>query len=153
MKKAIAALALVAILFLAYRHYDRSLAPAKRYRAFAEEMLKRHYDAAALMSDGLSAKDLESLGSQEKVGAGPEMFQTLFPSRFDIESQETDANGAIRIRAVQTVLFNPPGVESAMRPAMYATMRQTTTLRKSGGEWKVTTFENRCERVDSVTTR
>jgi hypothetical protein len=43
------------------------------------------HDAAAAMSDGLTAKDLERSGTQEKIGAGPSMFQTLFPSRYEIQ--------------------------------------------------------------------
>jgi len=153
MKKAIVGVVLVAVLFLGYRQYDKSAAPAKRYRAFAEEMLKRHYDAAAAMSDGLTPAQLQSSGSQEKSGPGPEMFQQLFPSRYDIESQETAADGSVTIRAVQTVLFNPAGVESAVRPAMSATLHQVATLRKVAGEWKVTAFENKFEKMDSLTTR
>ncbi len=123
----------------------------KRYRAFAEEMLRRRYDAAAAMCEGLTSQDLASLGTQERIGAGPAMFQTLFPSRFKIESREASGDD-VTLHAVQTVLFNPPGVESAMRPAMYATMKQTITLRKSGGEWKVIGFTNDFDKMDSVST-
>src|SRR5581483_288253 len=122
----------------------------KRYKQFAEEMLHRRYDAAAAMCEGLSASDLAQAGTQEHIGAGPQMFQTIFPSRFQIDSTEKNGDDVI-LHSVQTVLFNPPGVESAMRPAMYATMKQTTTLRKSGGEWKVVRFENAFEKMDSVT--
>ena len=38
--------------------------------------------------DGLTAADLGKSGSQEQIGAGPSMFQTLFPSRFRIDSRE-----------------------------------------------------------------
>jgi len=104
MKKAIVGVVLVAVLFLGYRQYDKSAAPAKRYRAFAEEVLKRHYDAAAAMSDGLTAA-------------------------------------------------HPAGVESAVRPAMSATLHQVATLRKVAGEWKITAFENKFEKMESLTTR
>ena len=123
----------------------------KRYQDFAEEMLRRRYDAAATMCEGLSAQDLAQLGTQERIGAGPSMFQTLFKSRFDVQSRETSGPD-VTLHAVQTVFFNPPGVESA-RPTMYATMQQTTTLRKSGGDWKVVRFENEFQKMDSWTGR
>jgi len=153
MKKAIAPVVVVAALFLGYHRYETSYAPAKRYQDFAEEVLKRHYDAAAGMADGLSANEIAKNGTQEKIGAGPQMFQTLFPSRFNIESQEKSDDGTITISGVQTVLFNPPGVESAVRPAMYATMHQTTKLHKASGGWKVTGFENKFEKMDSLRSR
>lgn len=133
-----------------YRYYATSIAPERHYKKFAEEVLHRHYDAAAAMSDGLSAKELEERGTQEAIGAGPQMFQTLFPSRFAVTSRESGPDGALVLHAVQTVLFNPAGVESAVLPAMAATMNQTITLRKSGGAWKVAAFENKLEKVDSL---
>ncbi len=149
MKRIVAIAAVVAAAFFGYRYYDGSYAPLRHYEQFAEEVLHRHYDAAAGMADGINAKELARLGTQEKIGAGPAMFQTLFPSRFDVQSQEKTADGGLTLHAVQTVLFNPPSVESAMRPAMYARMNQIITLRKSGGGWKVTSFENKFDSMDS----
>ena len=116
----IAVLALAA--FFAYRYYDNTYAPQKTYEKFAEELLKRHYDAATAMTDGLTAQDVARQGTQEKVGGGPAMFQTLFPSRFAVESRTATTLG-VTLHAVQTVLFNPPGVESATRPAISALLR------------------------------
>jgi len=128
--------------FAGYRVYDSRTAPVKRYEKFAEEILNRRYGVAEGMCDGLSKESLEESGTMEKIGAGPSMFQTLFPSRFDIRSKETDPDGGIALQTVQTVLWNPPGVESVMRPAMSAKMNQRVTLRKVGSEWKVTAFRN-----------
>ena len=58
MRRVIAAAALLAAAFFGYRYYDTSYAPEKKYKEFAEEMLKRHYDTAATMTDGLTAQDL-----------------------------------------------------------------------------------------------
>ena len=127
--------------------------PESQYKAFAEEVLNRRYEAAAAMTEGLTASDLERLGSQERIGGGPPMFQKLFPSRYVIDSKETDADGAVTLHATQTVLFNPAGVESAIRPAMYATLKQVVTLRKSGGAWRVVKFTNTFEKMDSVSGR
>ena len=80
------------------------------------------------------------------------MFQTLFPSRFAIESTEASAEG-LTIHAVQTVLFNPPGVESAVRPVMYAKLNQVVSLRKTASGWKVTSFENKFDSMDSLSSR
>src|SRR5205823_1670764 len=117
--------------------------PVKAYKAFAEEVLKRHYDVAAGMTDGLSETDVQRAGTQEKIGAGPLMFQTLFQSRFNVESQSVAADGTLTLNAVQTVLFNPPGVESGTRPAMYAKMKQIVTMHKNAGAWKITSFDNK----------
>jgi hypothetical protein len=101
------------------------------------------------MCDGLSRERLEASGTMEQIGVGPTMFQTLFPSRFAIRSKETVPDGGVTLDAVQTVLWNPPGYESVMRPAMYAKMNQVVTLRKTGGEWKVTAFRNTFGSMDA----
>lgn len=153
MKRLLVVPLLIAVGFLGYRVYTTSIAPERHYKAFAEEVLHQHYDAAAAMTDGLSAKEVERAGTQEKIGAGPPMFQTLFPSRYEVTSRETNADGSITLHAVQTVLFNPAGVESAVRPAMFATMNQTVTLRKTADGWKVAAFENTFGKMDSLTGR
>ncbi|HEX7190250.1 MAG TPA: hypothetical protein VF381_01655 [Thermoanaerobaculia bacterium] len=147
------ALVLVAAAGAGYRYYATSYAPEKAYKQFAEDILHQRYDAAAKRCDGLSADDLGKLGSQERIGAGPPMFQTLFPSRFAIQSRETSPDGGLTLHAVQTVLFNPVGVESAIRPAMYATLSQSVTLRKTSGEWRVVAFENKFDRMDQMSVR
>ena len=152
MKRAFIVIVIIGGAFLGYRYYDRS-GPDAQYKKFAEAVLHRQYDAAAAMTEGLSSGDLQRSGTQEKIGAGPEMFQTLFPSRFQIETREKAADGTLTLTAIQTVLFNPPGVESAARPAMYAKMNQTVTMRKSGGAWKVVAFDNKFGSMDSLTRR
>src|SRR5207237_10539306 len=108
---------------------------------------QRHYDKAAAMTDGLTPEALS------KGSVDPAMLQTLFPSRFEIQRNEKDADGAFTLTAVQTVLFNPPGVESAVRPAMYAKMNQTVSLRKTSSGWKVTSFDNKFDSMDSLSAR
>jgi hypothetical protein len=136
----------VALLIVAggitYRHYVTAVAPIRRYEQFAEELLRRRYDAAAGLCDGLTQDDLAKLGSQERIGGGPSMFQTLFPSRFEIKSHEVSPDGSVAIHAIQTVRFNPVGVESAARPAMNATLEQVATLRRGSDGWRITAFEN-----------
>ncbi|MGH9419737.1 MAG: hypothetical protein ACRD3J_07185 [Thermoanaerobaculia bacterium] len=153
MRRLIILLIVLAALFAGYRHYHNTSGPVNRYKAFAEEVLHRRYDAAAAMTDGMTVAELEKLGSQERIGAGPPMFQTIFPSRFTIDSSETGADGVVTINATQTVLFNPAGVESAVRPAMYATLKQVTKLRSVSGEWKVVSFENTFGAMDSTSRR
>jgi hypothetical protein len=153
MKRLVVLAILVAVAFAGWRWYERSYAPERQYHLFAEEMLKRHYDVAAAMTDGMSAANLGELGSQEKTWGGPSMFQTLFPSKFKIDSREVATDGTLSLHAVQTVLFNPPGVESALRPAMYATMRQVVTLRKTADGWKIASFENNVEKIESTSGR
>jgi len=152
MKRAVAGLVLVAGIVIAYRHYSASR-PEAVYQQFAEEMLHRRYDAAAALADSLTGGELAKLGTQERIGAGPQMFQTLFPSRFRIDSKKDEADGTVTLNAVQTVLFNPEGVESAVRPAMFADMKQVVTLKKTGGGWKVAAFTNEFQRMDSLTSR
>jgi len=152
MRRVIVALVLVAGAFAGYRYYANSYAPEKVYKAFAEDMLHQRYAEAAKRCEGLTADDLAKLGSQEQIGPGPAMFQTLFPSRFEIRSRETLADGQ-RIQAMQTVLFNPVGVESAVRPAMYATLDQAIVLHKNAGEWRVLSFRNTFVKMDDVAKR
>ena len=148
-----AAVLIIAGAVAAYWYYQTSYAPVALYKSFAEEILHRHYEAAAAMTDGLTAADLARSGTQEKIGAGPAMFQTLFPSRFTIDSKETASDGTITFKATQTVLFNPAGVESAMRAAMYARMNQVVSVRKVAGQWKVVSFENVFGSMDTLSTR
>src|SRR5690349_11734048 len=108
-RAAVVAIVLVGA-FFAWRRFGGD-AVETQYRKFAEVMLQRRYDAAAAMADGLSAADLQKVGTQEHIGAGPEMFQTLFASRFAIDSRETAPDGSLILHATQTVLFNPVGVE------------------------------------------
>jgi hypothetical protein len=152
MKRFVTIAVVVAIAFLGYRYYNRSYAPIKHYEQFAEEILHRRYDAAADLSDGISAKALAGQGSQERIGGGPPMFQTVFPSRFAIQSSEVDSDGIVTLHAVQTVRFNPPGVESG-RPAMYAKLNQIVALRKTAAGWKVTSFDNKFDSMDSLSGR
>lgn len=153
MRRAIILIVLAGAGFAGYRYYSASYSPVKAYENFAEEMLHQRYDAAAKLCDGLTAAELEKLGSQERIGAGPPMFQTLFPSRFAVQSRETLPDGYLTINAVQTVLFNPVGVESAIRPAMYATLRQSVMLRKVAGAWKVTAFDSVFQKMDRTSAR
>ena len=149
MKKLLGVIALVAIAYGGYR-YTASSGVESKYKAFAEEMLHRRYEAAAAMTDGLTKTDLEKLGSQERIGAGPPMFQTLFPSHYTIDSRETAADGSVTLHATQTIYFNPAGVESAMRPAMYAILKQVVTMRKGSDGWRVTSFANNFEKMDTL---
>src|SRR4051794_12247413 len=151
MKRTALVIASLVAAFFAWRHFATN--PVEdRYKEFAEEMLQRRYDAAAAMTDGLTAADLGKLGTQEQIGAGPAMFQMLFPSRFVIDARENAPDGGVVLHATQTLLFNPAGVES-IRPAMFARMKQIVTLRHLGGAWKVTAFENSFEKMDSLSAR
>jgi hypothetical protein len=148
--KKILLLALVVILAIfGFRYFKANNGAAKQYKAFAEEVLFRRYDRAAAMTLGMSPDEVARQGSQERIGGGPPMFQTIFPSRIRIESQETDGEGVVTIHGVQTVLFNPVGTEST-RPAMFALLKQVVTLRKDAGEWKVTAFENTFDKMDTL---
>src|SRR5438105_2240111 len=105
MRRVVAAVILLAAIGFGYHYYSSTYAPVNHYKAFAEEILHRRYEKAAEMADGLTSADLEKLGSQERIGAGPPMFQTLFPSKFKIDSQQTASDGDITLNATQTVLF------------------------------------------------
>jgi hypothetical protein len=150
MRRAVLALILVAAAFAGYRYYATAYAPEKLHKQFAEDILHQRYAEAANKCDGLTADDLSKLGSQERIGPGPAMFQTLFPSRFRIDSRETAPEGDLTLHTVQTVLFNPVGVESAIRPAMFATLEQVVTLRKVNGDWRVVAFDNKFGAMDQT---
>ena len=74
-------------------------------------------------------------------------------TRFVVSTREKAPDGSVTLHATQTVLFNPVGVESAIRPAMFAKLKQVITLQKQSGEWKVTDFENEFESMDSISSR
>jgi hypothetical protein len=152
MKRLVVFAACAVAALISYRHLRVDSVEAE-YEKFAEAILHRQYSVAAVMCDGLTADDLEQLGSQEHIGAGPAMFQTLFPSRFKVNDRRSLPDGSVVLNVSQTVLFNPVGVESAVRPAMYATLRQVVTFHKIRDAWKVTAFENVCEKVDGLATR
>jgi hypothetical protein len=136
--------------FAGWHYYTAAYAPVQTYKEFAEHMLHGRYDKASEMADGLSADDLQKLGTQEKIGAGPPMFQTIFPSVFTIETEDKDADGTLTLHATQLVQFNPAGIESAVRPAMFAKMKQTTRMQRKSGAWKITAFENKFDSMGSV---
>jgi len=152
-KRVIAIVVVAAAAWFGYRWYDGSHAPVQHYIAFAEKILHRDFGGASMMTDGISAADLEKQGTQEHIGAGPQMFQQLFPSRYTIESQESAADGTVTLHAVQLVYFNPAGVESAVRPAMLAKMNQTVAMRKTSSGWKVTSFENKFASMEPASSR
>lgn len=147
MRRALAAVLIIGAAFVGTRAWERGT-PERRYREFAEEILHGRFDKAAALSDGLPESELA-----RKAGLDPAMLQTLFPSRFEVRTRERADDGALTLTAVQTVLFNPPGVESALRPAMFAKMNQTVTLRKGSGGWKVVAFENKLDKMDSLSAR
>lgn len=151
MKRAIAVVIVLAGAAIGYRQYAASQ-PVRAYRAFAEAVLHRDYDGAAAMTAGLTARELERSGTQEHIGAGPAMFQTLFPSRFRIVSRD-ERDGDLTLTAIQTVLFNPQGVESAIRPAMFADMKQVAVMTRGAGGWKVKSFANEFQRMGELTAR
>lgn len=153
MRRIIILVVLAGIGVAAYRYYSTSYLPIRLYERFAEDVLHRQYDVAAQLCEGLTAADISKLGSQERIGAGPQMFQTLFPSRFTINSRQTSSDGTVTINATQTVQFNPAGIESALRPAMYATLKQIVTLRKGHDGWRVTSFDNTFLTMDALTRR
>lgn len=151
MKKLAVLLVVAAAGFAGYQlHRAR---PAAQYEAFAELMLQQRYDLAAKMTDGLMEKQLEAKSLQARIGGGPAMFQKLFPSRFAIESEEKAPDGTLTLKVLHTVLFNPVGVESAVRPAMYATVHETIEMRKVAGAWKVASFEPAVEKWDTLSQR
>ncbi len=150
MRRAAILVVLLGVSFLGYRQVFAH-GPVKVYEQFAEEMVHRRFGNAAKLSDGLRESDLAAIGNAG--GIDPAMLQTLFASRFDIVSKDETADRTVTLKAVQTVLFNPPGVESAIRPAMYATLNQLVSLRKVSGDWKVTSFKSKLEKMDSLTSR
>jgi hypothetical protein len=154
MKRVVVVAVALAALYFGYKRYSGPSAdsPDATYMKFAEEMLQRRYDKAAELSSGLSADELAKLGTQERIGAGPAMFSVLFASRFKVDSRDTAPDGSVVLHATQIVLFNPAGVESA-RPSMKAVMKQVVTMRKNGGAWKVTAFENVFDSMDSFRSR
>ena len=147
----LAALVLVIAAVAGYRYYIGN-APVRAYEQFAEAILHRQYDSAAAMTTGLTPAALARSGTQEQAGAGPAMFQTLFKSNFRIDSKDVGADGVVNLKCVQTVLFNPVGVES-VRPAMYLRMKQTVRMQNVEGAWKVVSFENAFDKMDSMTAR
>lgn len=147
--KKLVLLLIIAVALLVVFHRQTAETPEKVYREFATAMVDLDFERAANFSEGLSERGWEKVSPLHAIGYS--MIQDTFRPLYTIESQRELSENEVEIRAMQAVQFNPPGVESAMRPAMVAKVGQTARLKKTGDGWKVIAFENDVRSVDSLT--
>jgi len=81
----------------------------------------------------------------------PYSIQTLGRIDYALQSSERGADSnEVNLAVEQTVYFNPPGVESAMRAAMYMTIIHKVTMKKGDGGWKVVAFNPKVSKISET---
>ena len=80
-------------------------------------------------------------------------MQELRGTGYEVTSRTAGAAGVeVTLDVTQTVGFNPPGVESALRPAMKATVRHRATLQRTAAGWKVAALTSKLVGEDEIST-
>jgi hypothetical protein len=126
--------------FLAYHAHQSRQAPVTAFTAYADAVARGRHDLARQLAVGELAG--EGQGDRHAV-AGWVPVQEIRRISYQVTSRTPlPAGGEEVVEATQTVAFNPPGVESALRAAMTATFRLRATLRSTPEGWKVAAFSS-----------
>jgi hypothetical protein len=150
MKKLIVLLSIAAAVGIAYRvHRDRQ-APVDAFTAYADALARGRHDLARDLAIGELAG---SEAGERHSAAGWVPVQELRGTSYTVTSRTASATGdEVTLDVTQTVGFNPPGVESALRPAMKATFRQRAIVRRTAAGWRVASFASELVAVDEIST-
>jgi hypothetical protein len=149
-RKLIALVAIAAAAAIAYRaHRDRQ-APVDVFTAYADALARGRHDLARELATGELAG---SEAGERHRAAGWVPVQELRGTSYEVTSRTASPAGdEVTLDVTQTVGFNPPGVESALRPAMKARFRQRATLRRTATGWKVAAFTSEFVGADELST-
>ena len=124
--------------------------PEKTFEKFASAWADERVDEAVSYCEGEAAKNaVKAIGISQVMS--PYSIQTLGKIDYAVQSSEkgVDSNQVI-LTVEQTVYFNPPGVESAMRAAMYMTIIHKVTMQKASGSWKVASFSPKVTKISET---
>ena len=89
--------------------------------------------------DSIRRAFAENFASRAEIGASRGATQSHSPSDLS--------------EATQTILFDPPGITTALGGAMYTHVHHSATLRHSSGGWKVIAFEPKVIDIGEVRRR
>ena len=151
MKRLVVLILVVAAAAVAYRVHRERQAPLRTLTAYADAVARGRHDLARQFADGELA-GAPAGGRHNRAGWVP--VESLRSIGYRVDSRSESADGReISLDVTQTVGFNPPGVESALRPAMKATFRLRATVRRTAAGWKVAAFTSEFVAADEVSTR
>jgi len=140
MKKLIVLVVLLAGGFAGYRYHEARQAPIRTFTSFADALAKGRHDLAARYAEGDAADGAQGERYRQ---AGWVPVENLRGISYAVHSRAESPDGReVKLDVTQTVGFNPPGVESALRPAMKARFHQTATVRRTPAGWKVVAFKS-----------
>ena len=138
MKALVAVVVAVLVGFAAWHVHQAKQAPVTAFETFATLVARGQYGQADAFTDGPIA-DITQGDRYGVVGWVP--VQELRSVKYEVTSRVAHGDD-VDLTVLQTVGFNPPGVESAMRSAMHGRFKQTATMHHASSGWKVTAFHN-----------
>ncbi|HPR62687.1 MAG TPA: hypothetical protein PK014_00565 [Thermoanaerobaculia bacterium] len=137
MKKVILILVCVVVLFFVLKLFVGS-GSEKAFKEFSESWaLNRLGEAMNYGAPGLR-EDLKGLGVNDVTH---HMMESIMGVTVHVDSMETSPAGeGVDARGRILILFNPPGVTSAMRATMAARIETEAIVIKTPDGWKVSSF-------------
>ena len=140
MNKGLLLIALAGSGYAGYEVFYKPSAAVQAYRQFSEALLQgRNGEAKAYLSGEVAAGQFARV--EEEVGRSRAINQ-LVGSSYKVQSESRTEGGNKRtIHAQQVVVWNPPGVSSAMG-ALRVYHDQKVVMEKKDGAWKVASLED-----------
>jgi hypothetical protein len=127
------------VLFFGYRYLARANAVGD-YEKFADAWMRANEKEALRFAEGDEARRaLKRHPRYEFVPAA--MVEAVHGVGYKIESFEKKENGEVAIEAVQTVMFDPPGITSGIGGAMAMIFHHSARVHETAEGWKVIAFE------------
>jgi hypothetical protein len=138
LKKVVVAAVLAGAAFFAYRFYER-LAVIHCYENFADAWAREAREEALRLTEGEAARQaVEKRGIRSLIDAWG--VERIHGTSYSEESTERGNDGAIAVKARQTIAFDPPGITSALGGAMWMTFHHSARLRRTEDGWRVVDF-------------
>lgn len=132
--------------FLVQRFVIADPPPVKTYKSFVKALAKG--DRAEAEARSALAPEVFDAVWRDFRGQGAWPMQSINGVSVEVNTKEHSGD-VWTITAVPVLIFNPPGVESAMG-SMGASFDQTATVTKSDGGWKVTKLEHRFKAAEEI---
>lgn len=126
-----------------------SSGPEGTYKKFADSW------AANKVSEAISYAGSE--GARTAIGEktinalmGNAIQTPMGSSHSSIQTSSGTGPGEVVVQADQVVMYNPPGVESALRATMAARIHHTVTLARTADGWKVMAFNPTLVKTEEI---